>query len=411
MTRGLGAGAAMAALLSALGGTAHGDVALQIGTVTEAPGQRVVVPIVLRTDGESVIAFQNDLWFEPQTLPVPRPDGERPNCAQDPALLPGLLGSRFSFLMPPFCEPGVDCATIRATASLSAGPFPAEAVVYTCEIQVASDAAVGSYAVRCTDFATSDAAGESVGGTCADGAIVVSGQPVPTATAPPTGGQTGQPTPPPVATPVLEVGAASGEPGDRVAVDVRLRTGGAAIAGVQADIAFSPAARTASGADGRPDCAYGTDPNVAGFSGIEFHPPGCADDCTAIRALIVTAELGALPDGALLMSCTVEIAADAPAGVYPLGVSNVLGSTPFGESVELAATDGSITVSSAAGEQQQPVTGTDAGMTAGGGCAIAEPGATTASWWLLAGGLAIGLLRRRRHRRGAAGARGPGSRR
>jgi len=378
-------------------GLAAGAVLVQVGTIDAAPGQRVAVPVALHTDGDPVTIFQNDLIFEPQTEPGVGDDGRHPACRQDADLLPGLLGARFGFTGQ-ICDPGVDCTLLRAQVAASGQSFPTDAQVYTCDVQVAADAPAGSYAIRCSNLVSSDASGNRIDGACADGAIIVSGAPVPT----PTDGGGPTPVPTPTAEPsetlLLEVGSASGDPGDRVTIDVRLRTGGQTVSGAQVDIGFAPVARVVPGPSGSPDCTFGSDPNVAGFSSIGFQPPGCADDCSGIRGIILTADLSPFPDNALLMSCTLEIAADASPGTYALPASNLIAASPQGQRLELAGTDGSITVRGPVAEAPHPVSGgTTGGMGASGGCAVTGSANGMSAVWLLAGiAAAIGVRRWRR---------------
>lgn len=392
-----------------------GGIEVEIGTVEAGPGQRVAVPVVLHTNGASVVSFQNDILFSPEASPLPVEGGSaRPDCWQDPTLLPGLLGSRFGFRHGQHCEPdggctdGLDDTSIRAVVSVSGTGFPDEtAVVYTCTVQVAPDAELGRYPMECENVFASDRDGGRIPGTCAAGAIIVveDAPPPPpaTPTQPPTPGRTRPPTGPlPCAScPLLEVGNAAGQPGEQVAVDVWVRTAGRAIAGVQVQIDFSPEAHIATREDGRPDCAFGS--NLAGFSDVAFIPAACggqtSEACNAMRVLLITAELSELPDDALVLSCAIDIAADAAAGTYALAVSDLLASTAEGQQLALSGTGGAITVRAGLEEGQQPALGGSGGESAaGGGCAI--PAATSArgAWWLLGAAL-LGVWRRTRRPR------------
>jgi MYXO-CTERM domain-containing protein len=372
---------------------AAGEITLEIGVVEAGPGERVAVPVTLHSDGAAISVFQNDLLFEPQTGPVTRND--RPACAAGPALPATVAGARFSA---PICV-GAECGAIRAEVGASGAALPDDAVMYACDVQVEADAAFGSYAVRCANLFTSDSFGNELGGTCTDGGVVVVDRPVPTPTAPPV---TVEPTPAPTGSPgsgppVVEVGSATGNPGDRVTLEVRLHPGAAEVSGIQADIGFAPATAFARAPTGRPDCAYGTDPSVAGFSSLGFQPPLCTDDCRAIRAIVLSTDLEhALPEGTLLLTCTIEIAADAEPGTYPLSLSNLGASTPEGMWLDLDGVAGAITVVSAGGENQFPSTGGSGGATsAGGGCAVADAPAGRGWGALLAGLVALALIRRR----------------
>lgn len=396
-------------------GAASGEIAVQIGTVEAAPGAIVALPVTLHTDGEPLSGFQNDLLFKLEITPLGR--GEwRADCSQNPALLPGDLGAQFT--LSDF-DCAADTACIRTSAVLSTETFPSgSVVVYTCAVQVAHDAAPASYAVRCSNLGTSTQRGEPLPARCSDGAIVVAGEPVDvTPSIAPT------PTPPvngPHGTPILDIASSSGHPGDRLTVEFRLRTEGATIAGLAADTAFFPAARIAARPNGKPDCAFGADPNFAGYSGVAFLPPGCTgDSCTAMRAVLITTETVPIPDGTLLMSCAVQIAADAAPGVYPLSLSRLDASTPYGEPVPLAAKPGAVSVTDArpgdppdeldtpptptatpalepdANQGQQPISGSGV-PGAASGCAICPASRSPGSWAFL---VVAALLALRRHRR------------
>jgi len=394
-------------------GAASGEITVQIGTVEAAPGAIVALPVTLHTNGEPISGFQTDLLFEPQVTPLGRGE-QRADCSQNPALLPGELGLQ-STLFEYDCASDGEC--IRATARLSSATFPSgPVVVYSCAVQVAHDAVPATYAVGCSNLGTSTQEGEPLPASCLDGAIVVAGEPVEvTPSVPPT------PTPPATSegTPVIEIANLSGHPGDRVTAEFRLRSNGASVSGVQADVAFPSAARIAARANGKPECVFGTDPNFAGYSGVAFLPPGCtADVCTAMRALLITSETVPISDGTLVMSCTVEIAADAATGVYAFVLSHLEASSPTGVAVPLDANPGTITVTDSApseptdeagqpatptatpaaepsaNEGQQPVTGA-AGAEMSSGCAV-DPGHRSfgSSGFLLA--ITLFALRRRR---------------
>ena len=321
-------------------GSASAEIVVEVGTVEASPGAVAQLPVTLHTDGEPLVGFQNDLIFDPAIAPLAR-DELRAACSQNPDLLPGDLGVR-SFLLGVSCAGDGQC--IRSMARLSSEVFPpGSAVVYTCAVQVAPDAAAGSHAVRCAEFETTNRAGERLPGTCTDGAIVVGGDP---ANATPTALPTPTPLPQSSGPAVLALSSLSGAPGDRLTVDLRLRSGEVPIAGLQADMTFPPVARIAAQADGNPECVFGSEPNLAGYSGVAFQPPGCrSDDCTGMRVLIITTELVAIPDDTLLLSCSVDIAPDAPEEVYAFALSALEASTEDGIAQPLEGDPGTLTVS------------------------------------------------------------------
>jgi hypothetical protein len=102
----------------------------------------------------------------------------------------------------------------------------------------------------------------------------------------------------------------------------------------------------AATAAGRPDCTVNADISL-GVETFSFLPIGCTpgSDCNGVRALaFALSNVTPIADGALLYTCAVAIAADAPAGTYPLVAGEMLGSDPDGGPVPLIGVDGAITV-------------------------------------------------------------------
>ena len=152
-----------------------------------------------------------------------------------------------------------------------------------------------------------------------------------------------------VVLPSVEVGSATGAPGQQVQFSVVLRTAGQSVAGVQDDIAFdsinTPVAATGAG---RPDCTVNPDINKEA-TGFSFQPPGCTGTgCTAFRALVLSfSNVDPIADGSVMYTCKVNISPGAAGGTYPLVVSNVGMSTPEGQAIESTGTDGAIIVTGA----------------------------------------------------------------
>lgn len=150
--------------------------------------------------------------------------------------------------------------------------------------------------------------------------------------------------------PVLHVSTVSGQPGDRVELVVTLETNGNVVAGTQNDLTFDPLRiPVAAHLDGDPDCTINAALGANSLMG--FRPPDCSGvACTGIRVLVFpSASPLVIPDGAEVYRCTVSIAADAPAGTYPLTVSGVVMPDPEGGSILGAAgTNGAVVVEAAA---------------------------------------------------------------
>jgi hypothetical protein len=88
-----------------------------------------------------------------------------------------------------------------------------------------------------------------------------------------------------------------------------------------------------------------------------------------------------IPDGSLLFTCRIDIAADAEAGEYQLAALRLLGSTGQGEPVAAMSSGGSVVVA-------DPVEGSvslesGAGAGAAGGCAIQPTDVSALAWMLV----------------------------
>jgi YVTN family beta-propeller protein len=179
----------------------------------------------------------------------------------------------------------------------------------------------------------------------------------PTPTLPPT--STPQPTNTPTPSPipvVLEGGSSSGFPGQQAIVEVTLHAAGMLVAGTQNDLSFEASTAIAAKPNGRPDCTVNPDINK-GATAFLFQPVGCTPgtDCTALRALVIAADnTDPIADGAVLYTCTVQVAIDTPPGMYPLHIFGTSSGTPSGDALSTAGTDGEIDVGTPPGATPIP---------------------------------------------------------
>ncbi|MBI3785777.1 MAG: hypothetical protein HY270_20480 [Deltaproteobacteria bacterium] len=130
------------------------------------------------------------------------------------------------------------------------------------------------------------------------------------------------------------LGSTTGNPGDTVSIAATLRATGVApgVAGMQNDFSYD-SARVAVGSigTGRPDCAV--NPAIdKGASAFSFLPIGCSGAaCNGVRAIVLSlSNVEPIADGAVLYTCNVRIATNAPLSDYPLTVSNVVLTLPDG---------------------------------------------------------------------------------
>jgi YVTN family beta-propeller protein len=166
-----------------------------------------------------------------------------------------------------------------------------------------------------------------------------------TPTITPTPLSTPTPTPNPNAV-VLQVGTASGRPGDRVEVSVVLDTRGSSVAGIQIDVGFAPPLAIASASNGILPCTIGPTLRDDLVLSSAFLPSSCTGSaCHAIRFLLLSfTDVDPLPDRAVMFSCDVLIAPDAAPGSYPLSASNAGASDPAGNALDTNGVAGAVTV-------------------------------------------------------------------
>jgi hypothetical protein len=145
---------------------------------------------------------------------------------------------------------------------------------------------------------------------------------------------------------VISVGSASGQMGDQVSVGVSLATEGAAVLATQNQIAFGRQAFIPAGAGGGPACVV--NPAIEKeATAFRFLPLGCdpAVDCASVRVFVLSfSNLEPIDDGAMLYTCTVQIAAAAPLGEYPLTIGELGASAAMGVLLPVTGTSGAVTV-------------------------------------------------------------------
>jgi len=153
-----------------------------IGSAAGAQGDFVPVDVSLQT-GVEVAGTQNDINFMPQAAIAAGSNG-KPMCSVNPDIDKG--GTSFAF-QPPGCTVGTSCTAVRALvlALDNVNPIPNGAVLYTCTIAIAEDAADGSYPLTCSNAGASDPDGGALATNCVDGAVDVGVQPTATNTATP----------------------------------------------------------------------------------------------------------------------------------------------------------------------------------------------------------------------------------
>jgi hypothetical protein len=371
-----------------------------------------------RDAGEEVAAVQMDLTFDADTLAIAAdPDG-RPDCSVDPAIDKPASGFGFG---PSGCGPGHrPCSRVRAVivATDNVDPIDQGAVLYRCRVAVDFDAPMGRQVIRSRRALYSDSTGRERTAVATDASITVSGAPLDTPTPAPTstprdtptragsgsgGGcdlHSGDSAPPglfwpalvaglmwlmsrlrkergaplwswAIAVPLLtitspvsavvsiDIGSATGIPGDSVAVSVRLTADeGEEVAGTQNDLRFDPAvAAVAALEDGTPDCAVNLDINKLATA-FGFRPSRCDPmlrECTAVRAIVLAFDnVDPIADGSLLYTCRFGIAADAASGEYELANTRTGYAPPAGGDLPAAGRGGVLAVGAASTATPRP---------------------------------------------------------
>jgi hypothetical protein len=347
--------------------TLASDATIEIGTASGMPGEDVEFMVTLHVRNVEIPDTQNDISFAPPLRIAARATG-KPDCRANPDLHKSLSGFVFQ---PRGCVDSNSCTTVRALVGPGnvdgdEVPIPDGAELYRCRVTIAADATAGSYPLPISNFVVANLSGYLLPADGISGAIVVEPRagsprptskptitPTPTATATPCDPVLGCATPTPtLASDVtIEIGTASGVPGEDVEFAVMLYVRNAEILGAQNDIGFAPPLQIAARATGKPDCRLNPEIHKAdsGFAFL-YPPPECIDSnsCTEIRALVAPGfadgDDALIPDGVELYRCRVAIAADAAAGSYPLVISNFIASDADGNRVPMVGISGAIVV-------------------------------------------------------------------
>jgi hypothetical protein len=288
---------------------------IALSSAIAEPGDQVTFTATLFGGSIIVVGTQNDIAFDGTDTPIAAKAGGGPDCSVNPDI---NTTASFAFL-PLGCE-GVACTGVRAAVSSleDTAPIPDGSILYTCKLNISPAARRNFYRLEASEVILSGPSGDRVPGASVSGEIYIRFPPPPT------------PVEPGIR---IVIGAVRGSPGEQVALGVTLRTGGQDVEGVQNDIIFDPgSAPIAARASGEPDCSGNPDISKEGTV-FSFLPSGCSGvECNTLRAIVVSFEnLAPIPDGAVLYTCKIAIAADAATGTYPLILSNIAVSSSTGQ--------------------------------------------------------------------------------
>jgi len=148
-------------------------VAVHVGSASGTAGQRVQFAVSIDTKGYDISGIQHDLAFDPQIAVAARANG-RPDCAVNPAINKSATGFLFH---PVGCTPNTDCQGFRALvlATDNVDPIPDGSVLYTCNVDIPSNAAHGTHPLEISGTIASSPEGVQVPSTGTDGEIVITG--------------------------------------------------------------------------------------------------------------------------------------------------------------------------------------------------------------------------------------------
>jgi len=149
-------------------------VSMTVGEVRAIAGQRTVFDVVfgsLAPTPPAVAGTQNDIRFDAQ-IPIAASADGSPSCVVNPAI--NKEGTSFLYL-PPQCVPGINCTGVRAfVLSLeNTDPIPPNTRLYSCSVDVSSEATIGSYRLQNSNAAAGDPKGDPVSIRARDGQIDV----------------------------------------------------------------------------------------------------------------------------------------------------------------------------------------------------------------------------------------------
>jgi YVTN family beta-propeller protein len=323
-------------------------IVLRPDSVAGLVGDDLPVAVRIDSQGFDIGSMEHEL-ITTWNSPVVAAQSNAPDCR-----LTAGIAAVASFEFDHFCSAMCDRVHVSIRASAAGASLPHDGILYTCTAHL-SYYQPTLHPIVLSGASATDIVGQALPVFAADGEIRVLSPdvatPRPTRTRPPTSTATTSPTPTPTMLPVaVEIGSATLQAGSLGAIPVVLHTNGAAVVGVQNEIAFPTAAPITATASGKPQCAV--NPAIAKPStSFAFVPPGCSytqGECTGVRALVVSIDdVNPIADGSVLYTCVIEASASAPAGTFPLHASGVYASDPSGRLLPASAVDGKVAVSAA----------------------------------------------------------------
>jgi len=295
--------------------------ALNSGVVTAAAGQETAVEVRFGAN-VTIASVAHDLVLPPEAvLRVDELGG--PACSAGG----GLSSSCISFaFLPAGCAPEQGCRGVHAAidGACTGCAVPPGSTLFSCDVRVRAVVVAGDYPITIANATAVDSSGAPVAVAASDGVLFVNQG----------------------AYVSVDAGWLGLHPGESGTMIVNLGSN-LVVDGLRHELAFEPAARIAADESGQPRCA-----TLAGGREalISFLPEDCAapTECEAIRVIFPSLGMPAFARSAPLYRCTVQVALDAPAGVYPLRIESIVASGPDGPQLPGAnGRDGTVTVQDA----------------------------------------------------------------
>ncbi len=296
------------------------EVQIELAVVAGQAGTQVAFGATLHTSGESVVATQNDIGFDPLTPIV--------SCQRNPAI--NKMATSFVF-HPIGCIVGVDCTSVRTVviALDDLVPIPDGSELYTCTVAISPFAPDGTYPLLASDLGASTPGGRPIAALGVDGAVLVSG-----------GGFPPTPTPTPQIGTRIRVGDTAGVAGQTTTFGVGLETG-EEVAGTENELVFD---------GGTPivfsSCQVNPDINKPS-SAFALRPNDCLPgiNCSGVKAVIISFfDLAPIPNGSTMYFCDVFILPGAAPGDYPIDCVAPGAASPQGDAIPTECVDGRVSV-------------------------------------------------------------------
>lgn len=191
-------------------------VMIEIGSATLQAGAQTTISVVVHTNGASVVGLQNEIGFS-ASAPIVAAATGKPQCTVNPTI--GKPNTTFVF-MPTGCDSAQgECTRVRALVVSfdDVNPIADQSLLYTCLVEAAPTAAVGTFALRASAVYASDANGGLLPAGGIDGSVSVNAAPpiAPSSTVTPT--PANSPAPVATATPSPTITSDAGDSAGRTA--------------------------------------------------------------------------------------------------------------------------------------------------------------------------------------------------